>query len=63
MAAHIGTFSLMLGVTCALLGIVVMARGIATGEVRYMRLSRQFTAGILCPNRWWSAKNSRCDDA
>ena len=48
MAAHIGTFSLMLGVTCALLGIVVMARGIATGEVRYMRLSRQFTAGILC---------------
>ncbi len=47
MSAHVGTFALMLGVTSSLLGIVVMARGITTGEARYLRLSQRFTGAIL----------------
>ena len=37
----------MVGVTSAMLGIAVMGRGIATGDEKYMRLSRRFTGAIL----------------
>lgn len=47
MAASIGTFCLMLGVTSALLGIATLARGISTGDPRFLLLGRRFTFAIL----------------
>ena len=47
MRAQLGTFFLMLGLTSALLGIVVLGRGIATGDDRLLRLGRRFAVAIL----------------
>jgi cytochrome c-type biogenesis protein CcmF len=47
MRAELGTFMLMVGVTASLLGIVVLGRGIATGNERLLRLGRRYTAAIL----------------
>ena len=47
MRAQIGTFCLMVGVTSAMLGIVVLGRGIATGQERFLALGRRFTLAIF----------------
>src|SRR3954452_1938363 len=45
--AQIGIFMLMVGVTASLLGIVVLGRGIATGNDRLLRLGRRYSGAIL----------------
>ncbi len=47
MRAQLGSFTIMVGVTASLLGIVVLGRGIAKDDERLLRLGRRFTAVIL----------------